>query len=355
MKIMKFRVISKSNSFDFIRLFLASFIVYAHSLRFGGYWHEPYFNINDQGYRYTTLGNICVYMFFAISGYFVTMSYVSSNSISIFLTKRIKRIYPAFWICLLITAFGIPPLILGARGENLFNYLYSYLGDSFVYLDLNLTGRIIEGSIGNILEGKPYPVLNGALWSIIYEIKIYLLTGFFGFFGILKKRLVILTLTTIWLSFYSLIVMNEEIFQAIHKLPEIATDVTLISYFLIGTCLFLWRDTVRYSITISAVLLPLIILAIHFNCLPLAAPCLVYVLFSFGVYLPFKDISNKFGDLSYGVYLYHWPVQIVLNEYGIYSANYWLYLVSCYVIVFFMAFISWNYIERRFISRQVKS
>jgi peptidoglycan/LPS O-acetylase OafA/YrhL len=128
-------------------------------------------------------------------------------------------------------------------------------------------------------------------------------------------------------------------------------DIVLISYFLIGTILFLWRDKIKYSLSLSGFFFPLVIVSIHYNCLPIAAPLLVYCLFSLGIYLPFRDWSQKIGDLSYGVYLYHWPIQILLRETGIYQRNYWLYIAICYAITFAMAFMSWNFVEKRFLGR----
>jgi peptidoglycan/LPS O-acetylase OafA/YrhL len=227
---LKFREIPRSNSFDFIRLFLASFIVYAHSLRFGGYWNEPYFNTSDHSYLHTTLGNICVYMFFAISGYFITMSFFSSGSSAVYLIKRIKRIYPALWVCLLVIGFTIVPLILIARGQNLsISYCVQMAINSLMYLDSNFTGQMNSPSIGHVLDGQPHPVLDGSLWSIIYEVKAYLLVASFGFLGLLKNKRLMLLLTALMLLVYSTIVMNSSISQLVHARFDLAMDIVLIS------------------------------------------------------------------------------------------------------------------------------
>ncbi len=87
---------AKRNSLNFLRLVLAIMVVFSHSItvgRFGSEW------ILGK----TTLGTVAVYGFFGISGYLIAGS-AARNNAGRYLWQRFLRIFPAFWICLLVTA-----------------------------------------------------------------------------------------------------------------------------------------------------------------------------------------------------------------------------------------------------------
>lgn len=108
------------------------------------------------------MGNIGVYVFFAISGYI--MSYTTKNKIFdlqyglIFLRKRIVRIYPLYWIYL--TVF----ISLWAVGLAMRTYNFDI-------------GQIIASYLlvpYGITNGKITPPILAQGWTLIYEMFFYL-------------------------------------------------------------------------------------------------------------------------------------------------------------------------------------
>src|ERR1019366_4557767 len=91
----------RTNNFDILRLFFALIVVLAHcsalSLNASLSWMPRLFN-----------SRIAVEGFFAMSGFLIVGSYERSPTFRQYLTKRARRILPAYWAALLFS------LVLGA-------------------------------------------------------------------------------------------------------------------------------------------------------------------------------------------------------------------------------------------------
>jgi peptidoglycan/LPS O-acetylase OafA/YrhL len=81
---------AKSNSLNFLRLVLASFVIVAHSFVIGGF-----ISVVQPRWAPSTLGSVAVYGFFGISGYLIAGSALR-NDAGRYLWQRILRIFPAF-------------------------------------------------------------------------------------------------------------------------------------------------------------------------------------------------------------------------------------------------------------------
>ncbi len=105
-------------------------------------------------FKYGYLG---VDVFFIISGFVILLS-IQSFSIYKFIRSRISRLYPAFWVSVIITF--------------LVSYFYGserYAVD-FKQLSANLT--MLNGFVG-------IKNIDGVYWTLLYEIKFYILVLFF--------------------------------------------------------------------------------------------------------------------------------------------------------------------------------
>ena len=87
----------RHNSLNFLRLVLALLVVVSPTIVLGGYGSESIFGK-------TTLGTMAVYGFFGISGFLIAGSAVHNDPGNYF-WRRFLRIFPGFWVCLLVTAF----------------------------------------------------------------------------------------------------------------------------------------------------------------------------------------------------------------------------------------------------------
>lgn len=95
----------KDNNFDFLRFLAALLVVTSHSFWLYG---DPYPEMAMLGG--TAIGTIAVYMFFIISGYLISASWLHSRSATDFVTKRLIRIFPALIVATLLTILLIGPL-----------------------------------------------------------------------------------------------------------------------------------------------------------------------------------------------------------------------------------------------------
>jgi len=88
------------NNFDFIRFCLASFVVLSHSYQIVGKRFLEPFGVFT--YHFAGIGEFSVYLFFIISGFLITKSFLN-NSVRNYLKSRFLRIYPALFVLIIIT------------------------------------------------------------------------------------------------------------------------------------------------------------------------------------------------------------------------------------------------------------
>lgn len=116
---------------------------------------------------YETGGEIAVAIFFVISGYLVTGSFLRSRSIGDYIKKRSLRLLPALFIVVVLSAFVLGPILstLSLRDYVLHPQTWYYLRNCVLYTGYHLPGVFAE---------NPYPV--GALHVGIFVRLAFLIT-----------------------------------------------------------------------------------------------------------------------------------------------------------------------------------
>ena len=102
------------NSLNFIRLVLAVTVVISHSLSLGG----QRLVITAEDVLNSSPGLIAVFGFFGISGFLIARS-AERNHFGRYLWQRFLRIFPGYWVCLLVTGFVIGVPTNGVRGREM--------------------------------------------------------------------------------------------------------------------------------------------------------------------------------------------------------------------------------------------
>jgi peptidoglycan/LPS O-acetylase OafA/YrhL len=335
-----------SNNLDFIRLFLAMLVIFSHSfpLASGSEAAEPLMLFT---HGQSSAGHLAVDLFFVISGFLITSSFDRSRSVSSFIRKRVRRIYPGFCFTALLGATIVLPISHG-------HFVKSSQAGSVADVVVS-TSRLQEFNYGQAFARNPYPnALNGSLWSISYEFWCYLGVAALGVSGGLRSRrlvagvLLLSVVASILFDVYRWTPGGGALGSVLGYPPFWAR---LLPMYMAGVVFYRFRERIplRVDLFLFALLLQV---AAAFGphlwsaVLPLAgAYCVFCVAYAPGVQLP---RAARFGDLSYGTYLFAFPVQqLIMQKIGHPIAPVALFLMAT-PLTLVAALISWHGVERWF-------
>ncbi len=287
----------RHNNFGLLRLLLALAVVVSHgfSVGTGRVEDEPWFQ--STGF---TLGEHAVNGFFAISGFLVTMSY-DRRGWRDYVLARTLRIAPG-----LIAAALIVALLLGSAMTRL--DLRAYLADPQLWRFVTSTLTTFKSAtfLPGVFEDNPLRSPMGTVWTLKYETLCYLGVLVAGLAGLLGRPRLALAIGGLLLL---AAILREFVTPDGPKGIETALRLPLI--FLAGGLIYLFRDRVKLSLPGLALALVAVALL---SPTPLYKAAL-YLVTAWGVIvLALAPVltqrrSEPPADLSYGVYLYGWPVQ----------------------------------------------
>ncbi|MCW2365738.1 peptidoglycan/LPS O-acetylase OafA/YrhL [Sphingobium sp. B11D3B] len=332
------------NNFDFLRIFFAVAVVWSHSfaIYFGTEDGEPISIIFNGIYN---AGNIAVRAFFCISGFLITASYIKSDSNWSYLKKRVLRIYPGYLACIFFCSFVVIP-VFATRYDFGWRELLQTLSSSLI-----LRGAFPPSDVFN---GHPVQAINGALWSIPFEFWCYIGVAGLGFLKVLRRRQLVLAVTILIIGCRVVLDIKGMkpglgIIGNVFGWPYLWTAMA--PCFLSGMLTFLYQDRIRRSPVwlIAAIFLPLVLATISAVAAEAVFPfTLAYVVF-YAAFGSFKLPDAKFGDWSYGTYLYGFPIQQMLLTAGL---PFSLYVCSAITGSLIAGFLSWWLVEQHFIARR---
>lgn len=308
----------KRNGYGLLRLVLASTVIVQHSLALTG--NEDYVWLG--WWRPTSYGDLAVAGFFGLSGYLLHTS-VTRHPPARFLRLRFFRLFPGFWVTLVAVAFAFAPLIALASGDI---GAYRLVGpDSAVtYVGFNAGLVIVQHSIGEVAASNPYPLaLDGALWSLAPEFLCYLtllLVVVAGRrLGVTGPLVPAVTAAAAWLVFALAgpvlsPVVGDGRAAALTLLASLATT------FFAGAWLAATKRLDGCSAATAAGwagVLVVVVAAGLWN--PLGPLALAATVVAVGAALRtgWPSRVGTRADLSYGVYLYHFPVIQLLVAAGL--------------------------------------
>ena len=344
----------KNNCFDVVRLTLAGIVLVSHGCELSGFWDSSDGNFIA---LQKTIGSLSVMGFFGISGYLVTASWEKRKSLPGFVGNRLSRIFPAYLMCLVFVAAVIGPALQIGRGMSLKEYPLFEAQGALSYIYINSMLFVKQWSIGTVLDGAPFPgSLNGSTWSIYPELTCYILTAFLGLTGVLGQNKIIPAILAGYLVLLNVAFVVDAPGQPGGTYPALGPAILMTGKgpgfylaYLTGSCLWIFRDKYAMDRRSTCFLIGCVVLHVKYGGLKVVAP----------VILPAMLISVSQSwtmslkkDISYGVYLYHFPVYQLLALSSWLRNNPLCFVVSGGVIATLLAMLSWNFVESRFQKRR---
>ncbi|RZI65236.1 MAG: acyltransferase [Variovorax sp.] len=317
------------NNFDFWRISAAALVLVSHQFPLLGK-SAPALMPG------VTLGVVGVFIFFAVSGFLVTQSWLSDPHAVRFVQRRFLRIWPALFVVTLATALVMGPLVSELPVAEYFAKAETHR--YFKVLLLN-----IRYELPGVFLSNPYPrAVNGSLWSIPVEVRWYWVTLFAGLLGLLRVRAAVLV------SMLALAVYHFWIYGA-ESNPARNYGIEYGLFFVYGACLQLYRSAWENRSLLFA--LPLAAVAALFLVLgqPLVAlwVCLPFAVIATGVAsTPVLCRAGRFGDFSYGFYIYAFPIQQLAIWGTSASLSLPAYLALSAVFTTLLALLSWHLVEK---------
>ncbi len=325
-----------ANNFDFLRFLFAAIVIFSHSFALCGVGKREPLSVLSGGQTYTA--EIAVNGFFVISGFLITASWLRRPQWSEYLQKRVLRIYPGFLVVCLLCAFLVGPI--GAVSPHAYFQQFrigAFLHHLFLLDKLSLPPTFSHNFVPN--------EVNSSLWTIKIEFEFYLMTALLGTFGLFQRRGVLLAFAAACLLSQTALALP---FVSVTLPDALTIHLRFLTYFLAGMVFFLYRDKIAYNRAgvAAAVVVLGIGAAAHTLAAVIALP-VVYLLLA-AAFSPAVRLHRfaQTQDISYGLYLYAWPIQQLLVQHFGALHNPWSLFLSALPLTALAAALSWHLIEK---------
>lgn len=327
----------RNNALNAWRLILAVSVIFWHSWPLTGrtITYRPFEQLIEQ---------VGVDGFFAISGFLITASWLRKPKLRDFAIARGLRIFPGLWVCLLIIAFVIAPISVLIQGGSVSALFSSHKPVEYVINNglLNVYYAGVDGTP----RGVPWPgVWNGSIWTLVFEMICYIAVAVLGVVGLLKRRWVVPAAFVLFLC--ATAYLSYPVFAATSIAQMVARFAVM---FAAGALLNQYKDVIpaRWSLVAVSVVIVLASGLLE-NYRDIAALPLAYAVIVSGslIHNPRLNLRN---DLSYGTYIYAYPVQQLLVVMGLGSLNLLLFFAIATAATVPLAAFSWFVVEKQAIS-----
>jgi len=339
---------SRDNNFNLIRFIAAFGVLLSHSyaLSIGNNSTEPFKQLVNMSF-----GHIAVDIFFISSGFLIANSLFLKKNIANFLWARFLRIYPGLFVAAIFCVFIV--------GTYFTSYsLVQYLTDVQTYIFLFKNTVLFFGeepSLPGVFEGLPWSgVVNGSLWTLPFEVKAYCLLVFCSIAinrllvwsnGALNERFIYLLIPILGMLIY---IINH--FYSFLPISYFASeDFRLYALFFIGTACYIYKDSLVLSKRILyPVVLTLLASSINTELFFIVYNFTIFYVIFYIAYIPKGWIRkfNQYGDYSYGIYIYAWPVQQSVIAF-IPEVSVLALCIYSFIVTIFLSYFSWHMIEKK--------
>ena len=321
-----------NNSFDLLRLFAASLVLYSHQHVLLGMAEPQFFGWN-------TFGGAGVAVFFFLSGLLVWSSWMRDPSLSRFFMRRSLRIFPGLWLVVILSVFVVGPPLSTLRPVDYFG-----AGQTHGYLSTAVLA--VRHGLPGVFAGNPYPhAFNGSLWTLPVEFFCYVSVAAWGGVAIGSRNWVFAA------GFFLTVVvgaLGPGLFG-----ERFTAHFEMISLFWWGVwygCVSGSKPVQRHWYGLVTFLALLLFLFLGTRGSDRAG----ILLFACAMVMLAQrtaagtTLTDRLGDLSYGMYIFAFPVQQVVIDLA--AGRDWpfeAYLGVSFLITAVLAYGSWHLVEKR--------
>ena len=313
-----------------LRLFAATLVLYSHQHALLGIAEPQFFGWN-------TFGGVGVSIFFFLSGFLVWSSWVRDPNVWRFFVRRSLRIFPGLWVTVLVSVFIVAPILTSLSLEQ-----YFFASQTWRYL--STCALVVRQGLPGVFESNAYPhAFNGSLWTLPVEFFCYVTVAVVGGLSLVCKgwQLVAGLILAMVAAAYGPGIVGE----------RFVPHFEMLALFWWGVWYGHWKERASKSWRLllgTAALLVCLMLGprgIEQAAVLLFAAILVIV----GQRVALGSrITDHLGDLSYGMYIFAFPVQQMLVELG--RGHDWAfgyYLAMSFLVTAGFAYASWHLVEKR--------
>jgi peptidoglycan/LPS O-acetylase OafA/YrhL len=294
------RLEDRSNNFTAIRTAFALLVLLGHAimLPMGLPIHGDFPVFIDNSVQFALDG------FFILSGYMIAASLMRSGDMTNYALSRVLRILPGLIAAMLVLWLVVGPLFttlpLGAYLSDpqtgLFPLLIVFQADPMA-------------SLPGVFADHPLTYMNGPLWTIRYELLAYLAAGLLAVAGIFRSKWGILAV------FVAAAALSD--FEAIWPYTGMGEGTLFAAArfggaFMTGAVMFAWRDRIPLAPGWAALL---VLAAIALKDTPAAMISGQIAMAYATLWLGYVQLPGRTGkavreveDISYGIYILHWPI-----------------------------------------------
>lgn len=333
------RILSRGNNCDIVRLAAAWMVMLSHSWAFLGRGaDEPLGKL----LQHDNFGSTAVAAFLILSGLLVTGSFLGDPHPGRYALRRALRIYPGLFVNVLVSI-----LVIGALATTLPIGPYLASSRTWNYLANAMAWRQVYDLPG-VFKDHPVPTVNGSLWTLRSELNMYVLLLVLGVTRLLRPGMIAVLLATVLIA--QSVIVGRYV-DPNKKLLGIPFEISLwhTFYFFAGALLFLLRDRVTINWPIFALCVVVMALAVgHEPSKYVYRLLLPYVVI--GLALSSSPLTSwlrrTVGDLSYGTFLYAFPLQQWVLQFGGTDMPLARFLIISTVATLLVAAASWHLVEK---------
>lgn len=321
--------VRKANCFDFLRYFFAFFLILSH-----------YLTLSEHDSVWFLAGSLRVKAFFVITGFLVTYSFLRRNcNLKSYAVKRFVRIVPAY-LCTIMFC-----ILLGCCISRLALPDFFSSAQTWRYAVANIFMlNWLEPCLPGVFEGNSMQSVNGSLWSMKVESLFYVLVPMIIWLvGKAGKHIVMAAVMAASVLFYNILPVQLQYF----------------TYFFGGMSMLLYFDSFmkfKYLIVSVAALNEFILYsgicpALNFTVQSLEPIFFTATLLFVAYNVKPLNFMRRYDNITYGLFLYHFPVIQVFIYFGLPEHHFWLSFFSITFVTAALAYMSWNWIEKPLMNR----